>query len=72
MYAAAQFYGVDIPIYAKEYATIGGILFSRWMNQMPVAMQIVPCGFYLIMATAIITASGHPETLLGPLGTLRT
>jgi hypothetical protein len=41
------------------------------MNQMPIAMQIAPCGFYLIMATTIITASSHPGTLLGPLSTLK-
>ena len=36
-------------------------LFSRWMDQMPIAMQIAPCDFYHIMATTIITASGHPK-----------
>jgi hypothetical protein len=46
-------------------------LFSRRMNQMSIAMQITPCGFYLSMATIILTASGHPGTLLGPLGTLQ-
>jgi hypothetical protein len=72
VHAAAWFYNLNITIYAKEYATTGGnIVFKA---DEPDANCNADCAmwFHLIMATTIITASGHPGTLLGPLSTSRT
>ncbi len=65
------FYSINIIIYAKEYATSGRNIVFKMDEPDTNCNADRTMWFYLIMATTIITASGHPGTLLGPLSTLQ-
>ncbi len=70
VYAAAWFYGMDITIYAQEYANTGGFLmFKGDEPRTIVAMLLMQYGPYLITVTTITKAFIHPGTPLVPLNT---